>query len=394
MRFQLALGLGEWSEQAAGEMLGRLALEKNPWIRAAVLSSATAQPAAILRAVWAAPPDTLGRDAMIARLIATAVGSERPDTLENVLAIVPPREKQIESWQIEAVSSLLEALHRKGLGLDSSIFEKNQALREARSNLERTLRFAQLQAGNNEIEEGQREAAIRLLGFQANVPEGFDRLRSLLQLTLTPRLQNAVVAALGRRHDQQVSESLLAEWSHFPPRLRATILRLLLTRDDWVTGLFKSIDQGIVSASEIPLVNRQGLLQHDNAAIRERAKTVFAATPSESRAEVLAKYKGVSALSGAPERGAAAFEKSCALCHAFRGLGHAVGPNLAEFAGKSVPDFLVAILDPNAAIDPKFLAYAIDTRERPQPQRHCQRRDGFQSHPGAGRWRGGQNSPW
>ena len=43
--------------------------------------------------------------------------------------------------------------------------------------------------------------------------------------------------------------------------------------------------------------------------------------------------------------------------------GHAVGPNLAEFAGKSVEDFVVAILNPNAAIEPKFVAYEIETKD-------------------------------
>lgn len=61
--------------------------------------------------------------------------------------------------------------------------------------------------------------------------------------------------------------------------------------------------------------------------------------------------------------GAAVFDKNCASCHALRGRGHAVGPNLGEFAGKSVADFLVAILDPNAALNPNFLAYNIETRD-------------------------------
>jgi putative heme-binding domain-containing protein len=38
-----------------------------------------------------------------------------------------------------------------------------------------------------------------------------------------------------------------------------------------------------------------------------------------------------------------------------------VGPNLAEYAGKSADDFVLAILDPNAAINPNFVAYTIDT---------------------------------
>jgi putative heme-binding domain-containing protein len=78
---------------------------------------------------------------------------------------------------------------------------------------------------------------------------------------------------------------------------------------------------------------------------------------------VLAKYQAVSSLTGRPDSGAAHFDKNCSPCHEYRGHGHAVGPNLAEFAGKSTADFLLAILDPNAAINPNFLAYNIDTKD-------------------------------
>jgi len=40
-----------------------------------------------------------------------------------------------------------------------------------------------------------------------------------------------------------------------------------------------------------------------------------------------------------------------------------VGPNLAEFAGKSSADFVVAMLDPNAAINPNYIAYNVETKE-------------------------------
>jgi len=78
---------------------------------------------------------------------------------------------------------------------------------------------------------------------------------------------------------------------------------------------------------------------------------------------VLAKYQQGAELKGAPEMGMAVFDKNCSTCHALRGHGHAVGPNLVEFAGKTVSDFLVAILDPNAAINPNFLAYNVETRD-------------------------------
>jgi len=45
--------------------------------------------------------------------------------------------------------------------------------------------------------------------------------------------------------------------------------------------------------------------------------------------------------------GVAVFDKNCAQCHACRDMATA-WTNLVEFAGKSVEDFLLAILDPNS----------------------------------------------
>jgi len=84
---------------------------------------------------------------------------------------------------------------------------------------------------------------------------------------------------------------------------------------------------------------------------------------SDNRAEVLAKYQSVAGMNGDAAKGAAVFAGNCASCHAFGGQGHAVGPDLGGFRNKSVQDFLVAILDPNAAIEPRFVSYSVETKD-------------------------------
>jgi putative heme-binding domain-containing protein len=45
------------------------------------------------------------------------------------------------------------------------------------------------------------------------------------------------------------------------------------------------------------------------------------------------------------------------------GRGNAVGPDLASWREKNVDDFLGAILDPNAAIEPRFISYNVETKD-------------------------------
>src|SRR5437870_7150531 len=123
------------------------------------------------------------------------------------------------------------------------------------------------------------------------------------------------------------------------------------------------MEKGTIAASELPLANRQRLLKHKNETIAKRAGVLLAGTHSGSRAEVLATYQGVSNLTGDPGRGEAVFATNCASCHALGGQGYAVGPDLTAFRTKGPQDFLLAILDPNAAIEPRFVNYQIETKD-------------------------------
>ena len=79
VRYQLALSLGEWNDPRAGQALGEIARASmgDPWIRAAILSSAVHQPVEILKGILAAAPDAAGRSETVDQLIATAVGLGR-----------------------------------------------------------------------------------------------------------------------------------------------------------------------------------------------------------------------------------------------------------------------------------------------------------------------------
>jgi len=384
VRFQLALSLGEWKRQGHGfvdrlrpdiaQPLARLAATGDPWIRAAVLTSAAEQPETILKAIIAMPLSTPGRTELIGRLIATAVGINNPPTLEDAVTAIAlslspngesagVRSENTAAWKLEAVASLLEALDRRGLDLDSLFPSDDGPFREAKSSLKKAVTAAHGIASDGAADEDCRQSAIRVLGTQTKQPASFDELRALLKSPISSRLQNSVLSALGHQHSPQLSQSLLADWGAFTPVLRTAIINLLVTREAWLNDLLSAAENGTIAPTEIPLPTRQRLLKHANNAIRTRSAKLFDAFRSEGRAAVLAKYQAVSSLTGRPESGAAHFDKNCSPCHEYRGHGHAVGPNLAEFAGKSTADFLLAILDPNAAINPNFLAYNIDTKD-------------------------------
>ena len=82
-----------------------------------------------------------------------------------------------------------------------------------------------------------------------------------------------------------------------------------------------------------------------------------------SCADALEKYSSVGSLTGVASRGAEVFGGACALCHSFAGIGFDIGPNLATPRDKPVDYWLKNILDPSAAIEPRFLSYIVEAKD-------------------------------
>jgi putative membrane-bound dehydrogenase-like protein len=364
VRYQLALTLGEWNDARAGQALGELirAGVEDRWLRAAVLSSATRSPAEILNSVLAIPIEKPGRAEMIDQLIMTAASSGIKSTLHATLSLIAPANPQLlEPWRLSALSSLIDALNRKGFTLATIAADAPGPVRSAVERIEKSFDTAFSIVKEASADEAMREAAIRFVG-RSSVERTVPWLASWLRPTVPPRLQQAAVESLARTGSPQAGALLLKEWQRHSPALRALIVSTLLSRDEWTGELLDRVEKNDVGASEISPANRQRLLQHKVVGIKHRAESLFATSRSD-RTAVLAKYKKVAALGSDKASGAAVFEKNCAQCHAFGGQGHAVGPDLAAFRTKSVEDFLVAILDPTVAIEPRFINYLIETRD-------------------------------
>jgi putative heme-binding domain-containing protein len=364
VRFQLALSLGESSDPRAAEALGQLAeREDDKWLRAAILSSAARFPSGILRPLLAARAGTSNRSEMIEQLIATTVLSGNQSGLGDVVtAIAPPDPDVLESWRLSALTSLIDALNRRGISLQSAAASASPAVRDALERIEKSFDSARSVMKSASEDEAVREAAIRFVGRSSRPEDALRWLSSWLSPQAPLRLQVAAVDALSRTARPEVPQLLLQNWQLHSPSLRNAIVTALVAREEWTARLLDAMEQGVVVPAELSPANRQRLVRHKNSETQRRAAALFPASQT-SRAEVVARYRSVSSLKGDATRGATVFEKNCAQCHALGGKGHAVGPDLAAFRNKGVDDFLVAILDPGSAVEPRFINYQVETRD-------------------------------
>jgi putative membrane-bound dehydrogenase-like protein len=364
VRFQLALSLGESPSPLAGEALGRIALRDaaDAWTRSAVLSSAVPHAGEVLKDVLGLTPGAAGRAELLDALIATTAGNANPQDLSRAIAAIAPGGKPaFELWQLHALNTLCDALERKNLSL--ATLAANPESRAAAERLQPLLDWAQKVAADSRSKDALRSAAIRLLGRDPRQqPADLVLLAKLLGASSPPAVQAAVTDTLKRIRSPDVPPLLLRDWETRAPGFRQLSLSVLLSREEWISPLLTAIESGVVGRNEISPVERQRLLHQGREPIHTRAQALWK-TASSSRGEIIAKYRVVEKMAGDASRGAAVFANNCAICHFLRGQGHAVGPNLAALADKTPSDFLTAILDPNAAVEPRFIAYNVDTQD-------------------------------
>lgn len=82
-----------------------------------------------------------------------------------------------------------------------------------------------------------------------------------------------------------------------------------------------------------------------------------------NREKVVANYASVPTLKGNPSRGRAHFVAFCFACHRLKNEGNEIGPDLGTVAAKPDEQLLEAILDPNRAVEQRYLTHTIRTKD-------------------------------
>jgi putative membrane-bound dehydrogenase-like protein len=333
--FQAALSL-VGSDQSA--LIAEIASRStDPWTRNAVVLSASKDPVGFLRDAIKAdepPQGVLGPLGQILARRRDEAGVAR--WLELVLVGDPPG-----AWQREALA-ILPALRRAGMPLPESPVLR--AWSEA----------AQRRALKGE--PADRIDALALLGT-LGIPEG-DALLDLLQ----PREPQEVQAAAVRLLAPTSAPKLFEGWARFTPAVRGALLQACLERADLAADLLGRVERAEIDARSFAPHQRETLLRHPDAALRERAKKLLRGQVSADREEAIREVSAkVAALKGDAVRGSKVFETSCLTCHRLRGRGVKVGPDLEGVIGRDRRALLVDLLDPNRAMDPSYQVYVVKT---------------------------------
>jgi putative membrane-bound dehydrogenase-like protein len=366
VRMQVAYTLGQWDDPQAGEALGQLAL-RDAWDRyltAAVMSSVNRKNLdrvllAVMKGSDKTPPASL-LDSLLR--LANALGDSK--ALATLLQTVGTPEKgRYAPWQFTTLAGLLDALDERNTPLSRLQNDGGEELQTALKQVTGLFTTARKVLADEHAAQDEKLRAIRLLGRGLDHPqEDMTALAELLVPQTAEELQGAAIATLGRLLSPRVPELLLRGWKAFAPAQRRQVLGVLLSRGQWLPAVLDALENKTIAPSEIDAVLRQRLLDHRSDNIRRRATKLFADAVNPDRQKVIDAYQSALNESGDAKRGAEVFRKSCSVCHQLGGIGNAVGPDLASLGDKSPPALLIAILDPNRAVEARYVGYTATTK--------------------------------
>ncbi|WP_339733373.1 PVC-type heme-binding CxxCH protein [uncultured Gimesia sp.] len=362
VQMQLAYSLGEWNAPQAGAALAQMALahDHDSFLRTAILSSVGNHLNSFTEALFQELKGKRPPTQIFNSLVAMAVSANQQQALAQIYEMVGQGSegKPFELWQFQAVSTLLHSLGRRNQTLPQYYQQANPRLQAALDQLRPLFQKARAIAGDETASTENRKQALQLLG------RGFDQREQDLELLaemFSPRnsrqLQSAAVQAFTQLGSQRTPVMLLERWKSFGPGLRTEVLSALLSRQAWTNSVLDALEQKNILAADIDASSRQILLSHKDSKLREKAKTLLASSVDSNRAKVVEKYSSISSLKGNSEVGHQIFVKRCSVCHQLNKEGKPIGPDLSALTDKSERALLTAILDPNRAIESKYLSY-------------------------------------
>lgn len=382
VRLQLALTLGEMPEGSGVDTLLTMAKEygNERWMTSAILCSVANTADALATKLLA--EKNLKQARQLLPALSAIIGSRRQnDEIANHLHAFG--QHQNAPLIVECLSQLQKGLQRgkKSIQLSTNTRKALKALlthasnsvRRATLKLAGTLQLGNVpevlevfqdlakQAGDANLKLSQREEAVRLLDT-APLSVLSQVSKTLLNVRQPTSLQLLMVNALSQNADEKVASLLLQNWTAYSPLIRESVIDALFARRNRLESLLTAIEQKTIASTAIDTFRREQLLNHDNAQIAKRAKSIFGNRSTKpDREKLLTRYQQALKNKRNPMRGKELFTQHCAICHQLQGVGQQVGPDLSSVRTRPDEVILVDVLEPSSQMASGFRSYIIET---------------------------------
>jgi putative membrane-bound dehydrogenase-like protein len=363
VRYQLAFTAGSIPELNKIEVLASI-IRQNPtdrWMQTAVQSSVGTGSGKLFAALLT-PPFDPGMHGFLTRLASQI--SQRDDEAEIRLALtaVSDLSPTDGGFALPIIGQLLQSRSRSG-----SVLHRLASAGELTSiddKMQQMLAALEQVATDDSASVNVRASAIANLRYA-----GPQRISNVLPPLIDSRqpieVQRAAMMTWGRFDSEEITSTLLDQWSGLSPSLRETASEILFSRPDRLKALLRAILAGEIPISEVSRSRLQVAAKSNDLTIRELGNQLLESSGSKNREEVVNAYQIALQKEGDVDRGRKLFTTQCSNCHRLENHGHEIGPNLATVKARGADFILTNVLDPNREVNPQYLNYvALDVDGR------------------------------
>ncbi len=248
------------------------------------------------------------------------------------------------------------------------LFVQNDSneLRLSGSEIERLVRDAQRIIADVRGADDLRIAALNFWGSVASTGLGPEELLPILSAPNSERLHRVAVDWLVRSGSERM-EAIAEHWSELSPSVPSSLITGYLSRDRNVLPLLEQVRLGRIPKEQVQASHLERLRSDQTAEVQGVVDGLFGPPPGADRSAIVAEYVQRWPSRINPERGESLFKQHCAQCHRDRFEGGelvpSIGPNLQALSNWKNEAWVVGILDPNQAVEPKYRRSSLRTED-------------------------------
>jgi putative heme-binding domain-containing protein len=364
VRFQAAITLGDHDAPEAVAALASIAAQDadDEWSRLAVLGGLRETAAPFLASLLEAHPEWLATptpgQAHVLASTAAILGARAKDDELRALAdrLAPAEEESDVGGRTALLLGLSDGLARAGR--PPGELAKEEGFEGIAALLDRAVATVDAAAAKPD----DRARSLTLLS-RFRPDDAAARVPALLAATQPDAVRSAAAEALARIRTPDLADRVLEGWESIPTGARRAVISALVRSAPLAARLTTALEDDAVAPTELTPAEREALRNSSDPDVARRGRGPRAARTPANRAEVVAKLQPALDLTGDPERGRELFAQNCKTCHAHRGEGFQVGPDISGVASRPPSALLVDVLDPNADVSPDFIAFAVVTND-------------------------------
>ncbi len=342
----------------------------DPWMRKAVLSGSETRAGDILVYLLESPikaESGIGAErAEMYREFATAVAARSDESeLAKVLKALGAVESSEFGFSVaQGISDGLKKSPLKTKSLAAFIAGPPESCAASIDGLKAIVDSAFDTAANREESVAARRAALPLAG-QQELETLFPLVEKLIEPGEPRAIQVGAAQLLSRfsKERAEIAEFFLSRWKSLTPAVRKEAMTVMTSNSASARLVMTKMKEGLISPAMMDPMKQWAYSRSKDKDLKQLAKELFG-TASSDRAQVIEDYQ--TALTGHETdvaKGNFALQKgTCLICHRIGGKGVAVGPDLADVRAKPAEALLTDILDPNRAVEERWIGYTVETK--------------------------------